>query len=169
MYPLEFAYTRLAADTGKGAARQFTGGLPDVIRSIRATDGMLGLYRGFGPGVAGIIVYRAGYFGFYDLGKILMFKDGGKDTSVVLKFGLAMCVDVAAACFAYPLDTVRRRMMMQSGAKEKLYTSSLGCVSQIMRTEGPGGFFRGVFANNMRAIASALVLVLYDEAKKYTA
>ena len=96
-----------------------------------------------------------------------MFKDGGKDTSVVLKFGLAMCVDVAAACFAYPLDTVRRRMMMQSGAKEKLYTSSLGCVSQVMRTEGPGGFFRGVFANNMRAIASALVLVLYDEAKKY--
>merc|ERR1712094_130992 len=50
------------------------GGLPDVIRSIRATDGMLGLYRGFGPSVAGIIVYRAGYFGFYDLGKILMFR-----------------------------------------------------------------------------------------------
>jgi hypothetical protein len=31
----------------------------------------------------------------------------------------------------------------------------------------PGGPAAGGMANNVRAIASALVLVLYDEAKKY--
>ena len=29
-----------------------------------------GVYRGYGPSVAGIIVYRAGYFGLYDFSKV---------------------------------------------------------------------------------------------------
>ena len=40
------------------------------------------------------------YFGFYDAGKLMLFKDGGRDTSIVLKFGLAMGVDISAAIFA---------------------------------------------------------------------
>jgi len=28
------------------------------------------VYRGYGPSVAGIIVYRAGYFGLYDFSKV---------------------------------------------------------------------------------------------------
>ena len=46
------------------------------------------------------------------------------------------------------------------------YTSDFGAASHILKHEGAGGFFKGVFANNVRAIASALVLVLYDEMKK---
>lgn len=162
VYPLEFSYTRLAADTTK----QFTG-LGDVVSTIYKQDGLSGLYRGYGPSVAGIIVYRAGYFGFYDVGKQVLFTDGGQNTSFFLKFGLAMGVDISAAVIAYPIDTVRRRLMMQSGAGQAAeFTNSYGAFNYIMKTEGVGGFFRGCMANNIRAIASALVLVLYDEAKK---
>ena len=63
---------------------------------------MGGLYRGYPVSVVGIVVYRAGYFGFYDAGKQVFFKDGGQNTSVFLKFGLALCVDISAAVFAYP-------------------------------------------------------------------
>ena len=87
----------------------------------------------------------------------------------MLKFGLAMGVDISAAVLAYPLDTVRRRLMMQSGkaAGEVQYTSALGCVRHIVRHEGGVlALYKGCFANNVRAIASALVLVLYDEIKK---
>ena len=168
VYPLEFSYTRLAADVGK--VKQFPGGLPDVIKTIAAKDGVAGLYRGYPTSVAGIIVYRAGYFGFYDAGKMVFFKDGGANTSIFLKFGLAMCVDISAAVFAYPIDTVRRRLMMQSGSGADMqFTSASSAVAHIYKHEGAGGFFRGCMANNVRAIASALVLVLYDEAKKYTA
>ena len=70
---------------------------------------------------------------------------------------------------AYPVDTVRRRLMMQSGAAEKAqFTSTTGAIAHIMKNEGAAGFYKGCFANNVRAIASALVLVLYDEAKKYS-
>lgn len=55
VYPLEFSYTRLAADSGK--TKQFNG-LTDVMRQITAKEGVKGLYRGYGPSVAGIIVYE---------------------------------------------------------------------------------------------------------------
>ena len=47
------------------------------------------------------------------------------------------------------------------------WDGAASAVRHIYRKEGVGGFFRGCMANNVRAIASALVLVLYDEAKKY--
>src|SRR5512143_1576872 len=65
VYPLDFARTRLAADTGKGGQREFTG-LGNCLAKIFKSDGLVGLYRGFGVSVQGIIIYRAAYFGFYD-------------------------------------------------------------------------------------------------------
>eukprot|EP00729_Bicosta_minor_P005912 gene5912-34596_t len=161
-YPLEFAYTRIAADVGN---KQFKG-LGDCFSKIIKSEGVKGLYKGYGPSVAGIIVYRAGYFGFYDAGKEIFKMDG--NTSIFKKFGLAMFVDISAAVFAYPLDTVRRRLMMQSGraAADVQYTSAIGAFKHIIKNEGGAiALYKGVFANNVRAIASAMVLVIYDEMK----
>ncbi|XP_067153795.1 ADP/ATP translocase 4 isoform X2 [Apteryx mantelli] len=66
VYPLDFARTRLAADIGKGAAERQFQGLGDCIIKVAKTDGISGLYQGFGVSVQGIIVYRASYFGCYD-------------------------------------------------------------------------------------------------------
>ena len=67
-----------------------------------------------------------------------------------------------------PLDTVRRRLMMQSGEAVQQFVGFRGACSFILKNEGIRGFYRGCMANNVRAIASALVLVFYDEAKKVT-
>lgn len=72
VYPLDFARTRLASDVGQGEKREFTG-LVDCLKKIAASDGPIGLYRGFGISVVGIIMYRAAYFGMYDTGKVLLF------------------------------------------------------------------------------------------------
>jgi len=74
VYPLDFTRTRLAADVGKGGAREFTG-LIDCIAKIFKSDGINGLYRGFGISVVGIIFYRAAYFGCFDTGKVFFFTD----------------------------------------------------------------------------------------------
>merc|ERR1712055_2345 len=56
VYPLDFARTRLAADVGKGEAREFTG-LGNCLVKIFKADGLKGLYQGFGVSVQGIIIY----------------------------------------------------------------------------------------------------------------
>merc|ERR1712168_88384 len=68
VYPIDFARTRLAADVGKGEAREFTG-LGNCLVKIFKADGLKGLYQGFGVSVQGIIIYRAAFFGLYDTAK----------------------------------------------------------------------------------------------------
>lgn len=68
VYSLDYARTRLANDiqsAEKNSIRQFNG-LIDVYRKTLATDGILGLYRGFVISCVGIVVYRGLYFGMFD-------------------------------------------------------------------------------------------------------
>jgi len=160
VYPLDFARTRLAADVGKGPeSRQFNG-LVDCLGKIYKADGLNGLYRGFGVSVLGIIVYRAFYFGGYDTAKRSIMKP---DTHVVFKFMIAQVVTGVSGLLSYPLDTVRRRLMMQSGRKDVMYTGTFDCIRKIAANEGPKAFFKGALSNIIRGAGGSLVLVLYDE------
>jgi len=167
VYPLDFARTRLAADVGKGAAdRQFTG-LVDCLGKIRKSDGMKGLYQGFGVSVLGIIVYRACYFGGYDTLKRVLFTEG--KTSILFKFLIAQAVTGVSGLFSYPLDTIRRRLMMQSGRKDVMYTGTMDCIAKIYKNEGPKAFFKGALSNILRGMGASLVLVMYDEMQTFFA
>lgn len=165
VYPLDFARTRLAADVGKADAREYKG-LFDCIGKIFKSDGLTGLYRGFGVSVQGIIIYRASYFGFYDTARGML--PDAKNTPLVISWAIAQTVTTVAGIISYPFDTVRRRMMMQSGrAKgDMLYKGTLHCWATIAKTEGTGAFFKGAFSNVLRGTGGAFVLVLYDEIKK---
>ena len=55
--------------------------------------------------------------------------------------------------------------MMQSGRKDVLFTNTVGCFKHILAKDGVTGFYKGAMMNNIRAIGSALVLVIYDELK----
>lgn len=164
VYPLDFARTRLAADVGVGAGRQFTG-LGNCVATIYRKDGLSGLYQGFGVSVGGIIVYRAAFFGLYDTAKGMLLKDP-KNAPIILSWVIAQCVTTAAGVISYPFDTVRRRMMMQSGRGDILYSSTLDCWRKILAKEGPRAFFKGALSNAIRGSGGALVLVLYDQFQK---
>merc|ERR1712050_67719 len=165
VYPLDFARTRLAADVGSGKARQFTG-LGNCLTTIAKRDGVKGLYQGFGVSIQGIIVYRASYFGTYDTVKGML--PDPKAAGFFVSWGIAQVVTTGAGIVSYPFDTVRRRMMMQSGrAKEDLlYKGTADCWKKIYQNEGGKAFFKGAFSNILRGTGGALVLVLYDELKK---
>uniref|UniRef100_A0A670K136 ADP/ATP translocase n=1 Tax=Podarcis muralis TaxID=64176 RepID=A0A670K136_PODMU len=121
VYPLDFARTRLAADVGKaGAEREFKG-LGDCLVKIFKSDGLRGLYQGFNVSVQGIIIYRAAYFGIYDTAKGML--PDPKNTHILISWMIAQSVTAVAGLTSYPFDTVRRRMMMQSGRKGGKYQS----------------------------------------------
>ncbi|EMP36374.1 ADP/ATP translocase 4 [Chelonia mydas] len=164
VYPLDFARTRLAADIGKGLAERQFKGLGDCIVKIAKSDGLVGLYQGFGVSVQGIIVYRASYFGCYDTIKGLL--PNPKQTPFVLSFLIAQAVTTFSGILSYPFDTVRRRMMMQSGEAERQYKGTIDCFFKIYKQEGLKAFFRGAFSNILRGTGGALVLVLYDKIKE---
>ena len=67
---------------------------------------------------------------------------------------------------SYPLDTVKRRMMMQSARGDILYKNSIECTKKIYDKEGIRGFMKGAFSNLIRGFGSAICLVLFDEFKK---
>ncbi|VEN43291.1 unnamed protein product [Callosobruchus maculatus] len=100
VYPLDFARTRLAADVGKGAAEREFSGLGNCLVKIFKSDGLAGLYRGFGVSVQGIIIYRAAFFGFYDTAKGIL--PDPKNTPIVISWAIAqvslttthICMDI---------------------------------------------------------------------------
>jgi len=160
VYPLDFARTRLAADVGDAEGRREFNGLVDCLKKIAAKDGVSGLYQGFGISVVGIIFYRASYFGLFDTGKAMLL---GEKSNMLATFMLGQVVTVSAGIISYPLDTVRRRLMMTSGSKEKLYNGTMDCFAKIYQKEGGKAFFKGCLSNVIRGTGGALVLTFYDK------
>jgi len=164
VYSLDYARTRLANDAKAskkgGAERQFNG-LLDVYKKTLASDGIQGLYRGFVISCFGIIVYRGLYFGMYDSLKPILLT-GKLNDSFLASFALGWCITIGAGLASYPVDTIRRRMMMTSGEAVK-YKNSMHAGAVIIRNEGWRSLFKGAGANILRAIAGAGVLAGYDK------
>lgn len=165
VYSLDYARTRLANDAKsakKGGERQFNG-LIDVYRKTLASDGIAGLYRGFLPSLVGIVVYRGFYFGLYDSTKPIILT-GPLENSFLAAFLLGWVVTTTASTISYPLDTIRRRMMMTSGQAVK-YKGALDCGRKVIAAEGVSSLFKGCGANILRGVAGAGVISLYDQFK----
>ncbi|OKL60516.1 ADP,ATP carrier protein [Talaromyces atroroseus] len=163
VYSLDYARTRLANDakSAKGSGERQFNGLVDVYKKTLASDGIAGLYRGFAVSVAGIVVYRGLYFGMYDSLKPVVLV-GPLEGNFLASFLLGWSVTTGAGIASYPLDTIRRRMMMTSGEAVK-YSSSFDAARQIAAKEGVKSFFKGAGANILRGVAGAGVLSIYDQ------
>jgi len=188
VYPLDFARTRLAMDVGvegkksKGAkgvpaaapaagavaapAREFTGTLDCILKTAKNSGwGKGGVYNGFTVSCVGIVFYRGAYFGLYDtIGDQPWMATAG----FLTKFCVGYAVTVAAGLLSYPLDTIRRRMMMTSGSGELKYKGAWDCTRQILaQKDGIAEMYRGAGANIARGLAGALVLVGFDYSKNF--
>jgi len=167
VYSLDYARTRLANDlksTKKGGGERQYNGLVDVYRQTLKSDGIAGLYRGFVISAVGIVVYRGFYFGLFDTVNPLM----PENAPFIVTFGLGYAVTVTSGLISYPIDTIRRRMMMTSGQAVK-YNGSLDCARQILANEGFMSMMKGAGANILRGMAGAGTLAGFDIFKsKYT-
>jgi len=97
---------------------------------------------------------------FFDSLKPLL--PGNLKDSFIASFFLGWGITIGAGLASYPLDTVRRRMMMTSGEAVK-YKSSLHAFQEIVAKEGAKSLFKGAGANILRAVAGAGVLAGYDK------
>lgn len=165
VYSLDYARTRLANDTksAKGGGERQYNGLLDLYKKTLASDGIAGLYRGFVISCVGIFIYRGMYFGLYDTLKPMLLKP---DSGFLMSFALGYFVTVTAGIMSYPIDTIRRRMMMTSGEAVK-FKGSFDCFLFIVKNEGFMSLMNGAGANILRGIAGAGVLSGFDSIVEY--
>lgn len=174
VYPMDLARTRLSGDIGKVKVYK---GFGDVMSKVYKNEGGLpALYRGFVLSVAGIIPYRAVYFGGYDTLKSI-FLSGEERPSFWKKWAVSQTNTTIAQYLTYPIDTVRRRLMLkgEKGAAKPgapapvVYRNAFHCAQVILKEEGVGGLFKGAWANTIRATGGALCIVFYDELQEFLA
>ncbi|GMI42726.1 hypothetical protein TeGR_g1762 [Tetraparma gracilis] len=121
--------------------------------------------RRLGVALFGSVLFRALHLGLYDFAKAEL-SPPGEPPSLSRRFCIAQAVSLAAGTSCYPLDSVRRRLMMQSGLPKSAYSTALDCARHVLREEGPRGFFLGLTPNLLRSVGGAVLLVSYDEFQK---
>eukprot|EP00979_Chaetoceros_neogracilis_P009903 scaffold2288_cov225-Chaetoceros_neogracile.AAC.2 len=182
LYPIEFMRTRLALDLGSSSAdgckRIYPRGMRDVFCTIWKTDGWRGMYQGYGIALSGVVLYRALHLGGYDACKTELLHRRRKENTRIdshatmtmgERFMIAQTVSIVAGTICYPIDSVRRRLMMQAGqpCATRLYSNSIHAFRRIFMEEGIKGFYLGIGPNLMRSFGGALLLVAYDGFKEW--
>eukprot|EP00980_Cylindrotheca_fusiformis_P004374 scaffold925_cov129-Cylindrotheca_fusiformis.AAC.27 len=171
LYPTEFLRTRLAMDQGRSKGVRKYNGMRDVVVKTLKSDGLWGLYQGYGIALWGSVIYRLLFLGGHDAikGELQYFKKqkyGEHEYPMTMteRLFLAQSVALAAGTICYPIDSVRRRLMMQAGVPEKnrKYRGTIDCFLVVFKQEGIGGFYLGIGPNLVRSIGGALMLVAYD-------
>ncbi|TYZ65348.1 hypothetical protein PybrP1_012672 [[Pythium] brassicae (nom. inval.)] len=190
--PLEVVKTRLqikGASASLGSAQSLS--TFAVMRSIRNTESVFGLWRGITPTLIGVIPARAIYFGAYST-----FKEALKKRDLegrVFNFLAAAGAGSISATLTCPIWVVKTRLQLMPAhpqlAAPRRNVLSLGFVNgssrsmarpataqfssirhlaiDMYRTEGPRAFFRGLSASYWGISESAIQFALYEEVKQY--
>lgn len=167
-YPLDFARTKIGVDVHKIGEKKEYRGIIDVLVKTYKKDGIYkGVYAGFIMTLIGGSLYRSLYFGLYD--SIKIYYDIEK--SKIIFYLISVLTTGTAGILTLPFDTIRRRLIVQTGHDSKKYKGLINCAYIIYKDEGLKGFSKGGYANFMRSFGSALILNLNDHVqalyKKY--
>jgi len=157
-FPLEVLRTRLACSV------QYAN-MVDATFQIIKTEGVMAFYAGVQPSIIGVIPYAGVNLGMYDGLRALYMKVSKNDTGKVPK-GVALVCGAVSGCVGatccFPLEVVRRRMMM--GAP---YKNTMDALITIARSEGVGALFNGCFLGWVKlAPSSGLSFYCYESAKE---
>lgn len=174
--------------------RSPTNNIRGIIRTIFQEEGLLGLYRGIGPTLAGILPYAGLKFYVYQSLKQYYWAHQGQSRAapqeagpthqrlpvpVMLTFGAG--AGLVAQTLTYPLDVVRRRMQVQGiklppaqrdvkqpAQSQAVLRSTWHGLVTITQTQGFRALFAGLSINYMKVIPStAIGFTLYDSLKSY--
>ncbi|CAD5220563.1 unnamed protein product [Bursaphelenchus xylophilus] len=165
VYPLDLARTKLAVELKKDGSKKFTG-IYDCLKSIAIKDGLSGVYRGFFCSLQFVVISRAVFFGMFDTLRGSVVEDPKTLSFFTMWFMAQTCV-VTSAFLTYPIDTIRRNMMLDSGKSTKTFANSVDCFIKTTQQNGFRSLYKGALSNSLKSFSGALMVALYYEASKY--
>ena len=172
-HPLDLMRARVTADLrGVEAGRGLIGGLRHVWR----TEGVLACYRGLVPSLIGIMPYVGVDFMVFEELKALFLSRGiatDPRTGELTVHGKLCAGAVAGVCgqtIAFPLDTVRRNLQVQSiktpPGEPLPYKGMLHCFRVLVRRDGFLALYSGLWPNFLKAVPSVSIsFFVFEEAR----
>ncbi|KAJ0963519.1 hypothetical protein J5N97_028641 [Dioscorea zingiberensis] len=137
---------------GYSGFTKYNGGL-DVARQILKSDGVRGLYRGFGLSVMTYSPSSAVWWASYGSSQRIIWRflghDGDHQETVPTQWKIA-CVQATggivagavASCITTPLDTIKTRLQVMDHDKQRQTARQV--VKRLIADDGWKGFYRGL-------------------------
>jgi len=169
-YPLDMARTRLATDNSVNLLNRKYTGTFDCIYKVYQENGFIkGVYSGLKTAFIGAIIFKSLFLGGYEIIKVISV-DKEFDDSAINRLVIAQIVTTLSGTICYPLDTIKRRMMMSKHLDPKtgtpFYQNGYQCLKHILQHEGVSkGLFAGLSVNLLRGMSGPFLLVGYDYLK----
>ena len=159
-YPLDIVRTRLSIQSasfsalGQTAQRQLPGMWATLVKMYRTEGGVLALYRGIVPTVAGVAPYVGLNFMTYESVRKYLTAEGEKPTVMRRLAAGAISGAIAQTC-PYPFDVLRRRFQINtmSGMGYR-YKGIFDAVRIIVTNEGVRGLYKGLVPNLLKVAPS---------------
>ncbi|XP_069655192.1 mitochondrial thiamine pyrophosphate carrier isoform X2 [Haliaeetus albicilla] len=157
---------------GYGAVQIYPN-LRHAVVTMYQTEGPRTFYRGLTPTIIAIFPYAGLQFSSYNI--LQQFsewvipaeeKKGGNVKNLVC----GSCAGIISKTLTYPFDLFKKRLQVggferarAAFGQVRMYRGLLDCIRQIMREEGPGGFFKGLSPSLLKAaVSTGLVFFWYE-------
>lgn len=160
-YPLDLVRTRLSVQTAdfsglSEAEKKNMPGMWKIMVNVYKTEGgILALYGGYIPTVAGVAPYVGLNFMTYEWLRQYLTPEGDKNPSNWRKLLAGAVSGAIAQTCTYPLDVLRRRFqinkMKSMGYK---YKGIFDAIRIIASQEGFRGFYKGIVPNLLKVAPS---------------
>ena len=159
-YPLDIVRTRLSIQSASFAALgKHEGKLPGMWKTMvtmyKTEGGILGLYRGIIPTVAGVAPYVGLNFMVYESVRNYFTEPGEKNPVWYRKLAAGAISGAVAQTCTYPFDVLRRRFQINSmTGMGYQYKSIWDAIRTIVRQEGIAGMYKGIVPNLLKVAPS---------------
>ncbi|EAW06257.1 putative mitochondrial carrier protein [Aspergillus clavatus NRRL 1] len=161
-YPLDIVRTRLSIQSAsfaalgqRGSFEKLPGMFTTMVLIYKNEGGLVALYRGIVPTIAGVAPYVGLNFMTYESARKYLTPDGDKTPSPWRKLLAGAVSGAVAQTFTYPFDVLRRRFQINTmSGMGYQYKSVWDAVRVIMAEEGLRGFFKGIVPNLMKVAPS---------------
>ena len=145
--------------------------LPQTVRFVTSTNGLLGVYQGFLPTLARNIPAVSCYFGVYETVRRMEAEARGVSVEQLTAAELLIAGSIGGLSYwigTFPIDAIKSTIQADNVEKSKRRYSGVVDAARGMWAEGGvGRFFKGITPCLMRAApANAVCFFLYERSIK---
>lgn len=162
--PADVTNIRMQADGRLPAAerRGYKNAFDGLFR-ITKEEGILTLWKGWGPNVNRAMFMTASQIATYDQCKEIMLASGYFKDNVITHVISSLIAGLVATTVCSPFDVIKTRMM---NSKKGEYASTWDCTKKMFQKEGALAFFKGWTPSYTRLMPQTLLTFVFLEQLK---